>query len=92
MEFYPVNKLLLVEVEPEKVTEQKMFYVPETVKVKRYVIATLKRVSDGSQFANYVGKKMVVITAMLETITHENQQFTILPENGVQGFLQESDF
>jgi hypothetical protein len=91
VKFQPVNKLLWVEPVEEKKKEERPFYVPEAAVMKKNSVVTLKRSSDESPFLKHEGKTLVVLTSMLEVIEHKDQKFWVIPENGVQAVIQESE-
>ena len=91
VKFQPVNKLLHVEPIEEKKKEERPFYVPETSVMKKNSLVTLKRASNESPFVDHEGKVLIVLSSMLEVIEYRDQKFFVVPENGVQAIIQESE-
>lgn len=89
MEFYPVNKLLLVEKLEEKKKEY-AFYVPTETR-KTHIVVKLLRAGKDSTFAEHEGSMLLVQSALLEQVTYEDNNFFVISESGVQGILRKNE-
>ena len=93
MIFEPVNKLMVVEKQPDKKAKSiGSFVIPENTLPPRYSVVKLVRAEkDFSSFVEHEGRFLVVQTALIDEVEFDGQKFHVISENGVVGILKENE-
>lgn len=87
MKFVPFNKYILVEKLPFEKKQSNVFIPDDHKNIDGYFIVKMLLTENGSYFESHEGQLMVVDAQMIETIKFQEQEYCIIKEQFVKGFI-----